>query len=257
MKRRTVLFLVAAGSACAVAAGSLQAQALAKLAHRFTFEGNAVDVVGEMTGVKMTGNEGFLEPPLFEAVVPPGATGPAKSMRVGMQHGKKKSGIMLPAQVIEAIQDAGSLAFFVKPEGPHEQPQVLLNSGPLEGGGLMLRASTAGPVEVRIGGPDHPTPLAHFDAPPGRWTHVALVWNKTPQGLQVAFSANGDPVAKQVLPQGKLSGHPFSVGGLSHNNVENALRVQYQGHFYDLQIYKGVLSPSEIAGLAAKPGTTR
>jgi hypothetical protein len=246
-------------SACTalIATGSLQAQALAKLAHRFTFEGNAVDVVEGMPGIRVTGNEGLQEPPVFEAVVPPGATGPTKSMRVGMHYGQKKSGVMLPPKVFDGLAEGGSVTLFAKLNSAPEHLTFLLNSGPVDESGFVFRIKAPGKVDVRVNGLDSGESFAPFDLPPGRWTHVALVWKKTAEGVRVAVSANGEPVATRTLPQSSITGKVLAVGGLSHNNVPNGLAAQFDGHIYDLQIYNGALSPSEIAALAAKPGTTR
>jgi hypothetical protein len=42
----------------------------------------------------------------------------------------------------------------------------------------------------------------------------------------------------------------------NYEQSANQLATQFDGHIYDLQIYEGVLSNSEIATLYATPGTT-
>jgi hypothetical protein len=220
------------------------------LVHRYTFERESFrggDMVGQQAGT-ITAEYTYTEPPLFSEKNRPAAR--FTSMQVGMAYGVKKSGLTLPTAVLAGNE--GTIAFFAQATGSPKTGQgaYLVAGGFIDQGALIIQyapfllIAKAGQSE-RITVPALP---AH------QWVHCALTWNNSTG--EVVFFLNGEAVGKsQAKPN---SFNPLVVTRVGSFNLAaerpEALENQFQGFFYDLQIYNAPLTPTQAAKLASAPG---
>jgi hypothetical protein len=220
------------------------------LVHRYTFERESFrggDMVGQQAGT-ITAEGTFTEPPLFSETNRPAAR--YSSMQVGMAYGVKKSGLTLPTGVLEGKE--GTIAFFAQATDSPSRGKgaFLVACGFINQGALIIQYAPFLLI-AKAGQSENITVPA---LPAHQWVHCALTWNNSTG--EVVFFLNGEAVGKsQAKPD---SFNPLVLTRVGNFNLESkrpeALENQFQGYFYDLQIYDAPLTTTLVAKLARAPG---
>ena len=237
----------------AIAAG-LCANA-AVLTHRYDFNGDAVDFDDATTNLDgaLSSAGTNLEAPLFTSDTPDGAdtSFASQSIEFGMNE-ETASWINFGNGSQTKIFDgkAGSFSYWFKADTVSGLSELVSNVAAGGTGvrtvldnGRIVNYATAGGV------PSTPAGSVTVDT----WHHLVLGWDDI--NSEWTFALNG---AIQTLAFGTSGGltDPARLIVGNFENSANQLATQFDGHIYDLQIYEGVLSNSEIATLYANPGTT-
>ena len=226
----------------AIAAG-LCANA-AVLTHRYDFNGDAADFDDATTKLNGTLSSAGtnLEAPLFTSDTPGGAdtSFASQSIEFGMNVGTTASWIFFGNGSQTKILDgkAGSFSYWFKADQVSGTQELVSNINP-----LRTRISSgvvqAGPLAASVTA--------------DTWHHLVLGWDDI--NSQYTFALDGVIQTQAFGTPGGLTDPARLIVG-NYEESANKLATQFDGHIYDLQIYEGVLSDSEIATLYANPGTT-
>lgn len=229
----------------------LCAQADVTLTHRYDFDGDAVDSVGTMDGTVSATGTGT-EAPLFSTDIPTGAdTGFAsKSIEMGMSVGTAASYVNFTgAQRNIYDGKAGSVAYWFKADQALSGRDLFSNID----GATGLRTLTRNNGDIRLAGAGMGNVDFSFsgDWTANAWHHLVVTWDDTDGSGTIAL--DGD-VKSWSFTAGSLTDPArLILGNFASNNSQ--LQTQFDGHFYDLQIYEGELSSAEISLLANNAGT--
>lgn len=221
----------------------------ASLTHRYAFSGDADDSVGTLNGTLTAAGTG-LEAPLFGTDRPTGAdtSFATQSIEFGMNLGTAASSVNFGSGAQTRIYDgkAGSVAYWFKAE-------QLLNARDLLSNISGLRTLMRNNGQLRLAGGLGPNVDYTFVNPvtADAWHHFALTWDDNAGTGSIAL--DGDIKTFTFTADALTDPSRLILGNFSETNSQ--LGTQFDGRFYDLQIYEGTLSSLEIADLAANPGT--
>jgi len=239
-------------AALAVCLSPLQA---ATLVHRYEFNGNVRDSVGELNGSPTPNiqNDSYkLEAPTFVSDAPQGASGPMKSIQLGVNAGMLKSGFDLAAALLDRA--SGSLSFWLKPGGAgnaDSSPDYVIYE-PKIGDGMFVAMNPGKHSDLAVRfGPEEGTTAASGVVAEGAWIHVVITWDES-SGVNLYV----DGALKGNAP---FKGFPSTAGirfGSFDFSGDQFLDTQYAGLIYDLQAYQGALSAKDAAYLYNHPGET-
>ena len=225
----------------------------ASLTHRYAFSGDADDSVGTLNGNLTAAGTG-LEAPLFGMDRPTGAdtSFATQSIEFGMNVGTAASSVNFGAGAQVRIYDgkAGSVAYWFKADALLGGARDMFSN---IGGASGLRTLTQNSGELRIAGADMGNQNFSFNTTvtADTWHHFALTWDDNAGTGSIAL--DGD-IKTFTFTAGALTDPSrLILGNFAENDSQ--LGTQFDGRFYDLQIYEGTLSSLEIADLAANPGT--
>lgn len=235
------------------ALSSARTEQAATLTHRYEFDGNVNDSKGTLNGTPTTNldNENFkLEAPGYVNDAPDHASGSARSIELGIKAGSVKSGFHIANEAID--RSAGSLSVWLKPAAPPSGDTSMdyVVYMPKLGDGMFVAANPVpnATLATRFGS-EAGTVSVPGIVSEGTWTHVAVTWD-TNSGIK--FYIDGS-----LKGEAPLSGFT-STASIRFGNFEfsgsDFLAAQYSGLLYDLQIYRGVLSPADIGRLYKQPG---
>jgi hypothetical protein len=228
----------------------------AVLTHRYDFNGDAADFDDATTKLNgtLSPNGTNLEAPLFTSDTPDGAdtSFASQSIEFGMNVGTTASWINFGNGLQTKIFDgkAGSFSYWFKADKVSGLSELVSNVAAGSTGvrtvldnGRIVNYATAGGVPA--------TPANSVTV--GTWHHLVLGWDDINSQWTLALDG---VIQTQAFgtPGGLTDPARLIVGNYSENTSQ--LGTQFDGHIYDLQIYEGVLSNSEIATLYANSGTT-
>jgi hypothetical protein len=243
-----------------IASSSLQAQTIA---HRYEFNGNVADSVGNVNGTASRNTDNFLEAPKFGTFVPTGASGPTQSIEFGFSDGSKKSYFTAASSIIQNQASAGSVSMFIRPEATTSTAyRYAFGALPSpDGFGFTIGQQTLSGNQV-LNATVNATSLgssAPFTTPIPenlKWYHVALTWVQSGANLTRTFYLDGVEVATSTAT-GSIAGlATVRVGSFGVADTSEHLTNQFDGRMYDLQIYNGALSEAQVKSLNANPGLT-
>jgi len=232
----------------------------ATLTHRYDFDSDAVDSVGTLNGTLSADNFGDTDPdpatieaPLFQLDVPSGAdtSFASNSIEFGMNVGTMASSVNFGGGAQTEIYDgkAGSVAYWFKAD-------TLLNGRDMVSnieGATGLRTMMRNDGTLRLAGADQGNVDFSFTNPvtAGAWHHLVVAWDD-PSGL-LTIALDGQ-IQTDSFTAGALTDPARLIVG-NFSETDSKLATQFDGHFYDLQIYDGVLTNAEISTLAGNAGT--
>lgn len=240
---------------CSLSVSLLNAQA-ATLAHRYEFAGNVNDTTGTLNGTATTNlvNGDFaLESPRYVNDVPDKADGPDRSIELGANSGRLKSGFHVPNGVIDRKE--GSLSVWLKPSGASPANDVAIDYVlflPKIGDGLFvaINPNSHADLAARIGSAKGVVKASGVIST-GKWIHVVITWNKENElELYVDGTLQGHAPVEGFTSEASLRVGNFDFSGLGF------LDAQYGGLLYDLQVYSGALSAENVSYLYNHPGGT-
>lgn len=225
------------------------------IGHRYDFDNDAVDAIGTLNGSLTADNAptSTLEAPLFGSDIPTGADSSFAdtSIEFGMNVGTKASSVNFGngAQTKIFDGDAGSFSYWFKADQLLNARDMVSNIG----GAGQLRTLTRNNGQLRLAGAG----LGNVDftftnaVTAGTWHHLVVAWDD-PNGL-LTIALDGQ-IQTQSFTAGALTDPGRLIAGNFANN-DTQLGTQFDGHIYDLQIYEGVLTSSEISFLATNAGS--
>lgn len=218
----------------------------ADLTHRYVFDYDVNDVVGEMDGSPST-NGTYLEVPQYSTSTPSGGVGgtPANSLEVGMSYGTKKSGFQLASDVINT--NTGSYSFWMTANSMANGNYVFAPL-PVTDGPILLGQSS-NQIQT-IAGNEVASIIATFV--PGSWTHISVTWNN-PTG-EYSLYVNGSFIGSTNFTPNSIAPTDVRVGGFGLNDDALNLINQYNGKLYDIQLYDHILSSNDVSFLYENPG---
>ncbi|VGO21980.1 sulfatase-like hydrolase/transferase [Pontiella sulfatireligans] len=183
----------------------------------------------------------YLEAPDVSNDVP-GGTG--KSMRFGMNKGKKKSGVQY-GDILDS--GAGTCSLWLKPNTMAGQDYLLKTSG--------FKLMCEGPSYLKVIYKKGGNPWNELGKTPvaaGQWIHAAVTWNEAKR--TVSYYVNGSLVAsKNDADLAGLSNGGINVGSFSLADNTDKMGNQYDGLIYDLNFYDRELLAEEVSRLALNP----
>lgn len=247
MKKRMTLTLLALGAGvCANAA---------TLTHRYDFDNDAVDAIGTLNGTLSADNAptNTIEAPLFQSDVPSGAdtSFASNSIEFGMTEGTKTSSVNFGGGAQTEIYDgkAGSVAYWFKTDQLVNGIDLVSNIS----GATGLRTMMRNDGTLRLAGAGFGNQNFTFTSAvtAGTWHHLVVAWDD-PNGL-LTIALDGQIQTDSFTAGALTDPQRLIVGNFSE--TDSQLATQFDGHFYDLQIYDGVLTNAEISTLAGNAGT--
>jgi hypothetical protein len=227
----------------------------AVLTHRYDFNGDAADFDDATTKLNgaLSPNGTNLEAPLFTSDTPDGAdtSFASQSIEFGMNVGTTASWIFFGNGSQTKIFDgkAGSFSYWFKADKVTGLQELVSNIAVgqtgvrtvIDNGRIVLYANAGGMPS---------TPAGSVTA--GTWHHLVLGWDDI--NSQWTLALDGVIQTQAFGTPGGLTDPARLIVG-NYEESAKQLGTQFDGHIYDLQIYEGVLSNSEIATLYATPGT--
>ena len=87
----------------------------------------------------------------------------------------------------------------------------------------------------------------------GVWYHLAFTWDPTGPPDQAIFYLNGNPLPGTALYGGASNEPVMSAVPLTLGSAAYSLSNQFMGAIDDVRLYHGILTPAQIADLAAEP----
>ena len=231
----------------------LWAQADVVLTHRYDFDGDANDFSGATTALNGTLSSAGtnLEAPLFSTDRPTDAdtSFASGSIELGMTVGSAASFVNFGSGAQTRIYDgdSGSVAYWFKADQLNNGRDMFSNiSAGSDGFRVMTRTDGGIGIAQGPGGQDFLT----GDVDAGVWHHFAITWDDT---LGTGTIAVDGVSTNYTFTAGALDDPSrLMLGNFANNDTQ--LTTQFDGHFYDLQIYEGELSSSEISTLANNAG---
>lgn len=220
----------------------------ATLVDRYLFQNNVSDSLGAANGTA-TANAATTEAPAYVADAPTGAAGSTTSLSLGATAGTKASGFSLANSVLD--KTSGALSFWINPQQTTDAGADYVLYLPGATGGLALYLS-ANSLNLRAYA-GNSTSYAVSSVTAGNWLQVALTWDATTGTSQVylggVLAASGSYTAGTLL----TSSAGLRIGGFDLSGTAN-LTDQFVGKLYDLQVYSGALSSTDVSYLNAHPG---
>lgn len=217
-----------------------------RLTHRYTFENSVEDSAGVIHGTATVAST-YLEAPSYVSSVPAGIIngGPSRSIQIGTNAEKQKSGFTLSNDVI--AKPEGSYSFWLNADKLDSNDYILavlaIASGPL------IRGASANSVALSVGGKTTAATVAA-----GRWTHIAVTWNDI-NGSTVLY-VDGIASGTVSFPPGTIIPTGVRIGGFNLADTADNLANQFKGKLYDLQFYAAALTTAQIATIFNHPGST-
>ncbi len=216
------------------------------LTHRYEFSGNLNDSVGAANAT-VANTEGLPTELAYDAARPTGASGPVASVQIG-QAADKVSGFIIP---VAALSDVGSISFWFKADRSNagEGADYLLNMGGTYNKDCRI-AIAAGKEVLEANVANTNTSLGQIAG--DAWYHVVITWDKDAQTAnlfingKLAKSRTWDDPARFSLSPVRIGNWAFSMKFANN---------QFKGSLYDIQVYSGQLTASEVKQLHAVPGS--
>jgi len=237
------------GSCLALLGASVSAQSLI---HRYAFDGDAVDGIGTLDGTMSTDDApNNIEAPNFNTNTPTGADTSFASGSIELGMNAASDDVSFVNFGAPALYDgeSGSFSLWFNPDAATGD-ELFSNINP-NPGELRTRLEGTGAVAV-IGGSVTDSPvLSSNTASTDAWSHLVVTWDDAAGTGSIAL--NGTITGYSFTPNSLENPSRLMLGNFAANDASP--QTQFDGEFYDLQIYDGVLSSSQISQLNSNPGT--
>lgn len=235
------------GSCLALLGASVSAQTLI---HRYDFDNDANDGIGSLNGTLSTDDvPNNTEAPNFTSNTPTGADTSFASGSIELGMNAASNDVSFVNFGTPALYDgeSGSFSLWFNPDASTgDELFSNVNASP---GNLRTRLEGTGAVTV-IGGSVTSvttTNTASTDA----WSHLVLTWDDAAGTGSIALNGT---IANYSFTANSLDNPTrLMLGNFAANDSQSG--TQFEGEFYDLQIYDGVLSSAQISQLNSNPGT--
>lgn len=249
------------GIVSAMFCAALTVQAQVELTHRYLFDGNLNDSVGAINGTpSSTGT--YSDAPSFVADAPSGAPAGAQSVLLGgARDDSKRSGVSFGAGTLSATSGSISLWFrhdLAKAATSDVDYLLTVGTGNWDTGIKVFINNNSSNLQMRAGGPDQKVVVGTYNGVvQDAWYHAAITWETSGSSTIASYYINGNLVnSVSIAGTIAIGTGSFNLGNWSYPAATSSsyLVNQFSGAVYDLQIYEGALSASEVAYLAANAG---
>tara|TARA_B110000008_G_scaffold262627_1_gene285153 strand:+ start:2035 stop:2850 length:816 start_codon:yes stop_codon:yes gene_type:complete len=225
----------------------------ATLTHRYAFDDNADDSVGSLNGTLTADNHLTLEVPLFTADIPVSAhtSFATNSIELGMSIGSMSSSVNFDGPLTDIFEDvAGSFSYWFKAD--QLLGSVHLVSSIAGGSGLRTLLLNNGNIRLKGAGMTNGVDFTFDSAVTANtWHHLVVAWDDPNGTLKIALDGS---IRTQAFTAEALNNPTRLMAGNYHHKGTKP-NTQFDGKLFDLQIYEGMLSDTEIITLAANAGT--
>jgi hypothetical protein len=237
------------GSCLALLGASVSAQTLI---HRYAFDSNANDAIGSLNGTLSTDDApNNTEAPNFTTNTPTGAdtSFASGSIELGMNASLNDVSFVFLGTPALYDGESGSFSLWFNPDATSGD-ELFSNVNP-DPGNLRTRVEGSGAVAV-LGGSVTGSPATSSNtASTDAWSHLVVTWDDAAGTGLIAL--NGTITGYSFTANSLDNPSRLMLGNFADN--DNSPQTQFAGEFYDLQIYDGVLSSSQISQLNNNPGT--